>query len=289
MKSGKTPFILLIVKIYNRDMVAYVEYVLLDNFIIDYLLVSASRKCLKLDENKRRLALSAFIGAITATLTPLLRLNAIGAILYKLFVSALVSAFSGRFGSIRNYARFLGCFCLISFACDGFIYSVLSAVGLTFDVLFFICGDELAFGLVILLTWVLYAILNKTFKALYKRKETANFYRDCVLLVGKEKFKVKGFVDTGNMLKFKGRSVVLCSGKTSKKLALSGALDGMFVDYLKVKTAAGETVVAIYKIDGIEIYNGGETNTISNVTIGLASGDFNGDGEFDVLLSAAFC
>ena len=52
-------------------MVVYVEYVFLDNFVIDYALISLARQGLKLPSKRSGKLLSAMLGAIVAVITPL--------------------------------------------------------------------------------------------------------------------------------------------------------------------------------------------------------------------------
>ena len=56
-------------------MVVYVEYVIIDNMAIDYLLISLSRKTLKLKPNFLLALLSAVVGTVAAFVIPTLSIN----------------------------------------------------------------------------------------------------------------------------------------------------------------------------------------------------------------------
>ena len=56
-------------------MIAYVEYVLADNFVIDCMLIKIARGILKLETKKRGVFLSACIGSVFAAILPIFKLN----------------------------------------------------------------------------------------------------------------------------------------------------------------------------------------------------------------------
>ena len=54
-------------------MIVYIEYVLIDNFIIDYLMLKATFNLTGMPVKKRRLFLCAFLGAAIALMYPLMQ------------------------------------------------------------------------------------------------------------------------------------------------------------------------------------------------------------------------
>ena len=57
-------------------MEVYIEYVITDNFIIDYFLLSLALKYSKAQVNRKRIAFSAAIGTIVAVLMPIFNASA---------------------------------------------------------------------------------------------------------------------------------------------------------------------------------------------------------------------
>ena len=92
-------------------MTVYVEYVFLDNFLIDWVLVTLARKSLKLSAEKRWVCLASVIGATFAVIFPFFRVNAVVGLFIKGAIGLIIVFFSGKFRSCR---QFLKCFYLIT-------------------------------------------------------------------------------------------------------------------------------------------------------------------------------
>ena len=90
-------------------MVVYVEYVIIDNMAIDYLLISLSRKTLKLKPNFLLALLSAAVGTAAAFVIPVLSVNKGVLLAAKVAVGMIISAISGKF---RNFKEYVFCYCL---------------------------------------------------------------------------------------------------------------------------------------------------------------------------------
>ena len=71
-------------------MVCYIEYVLLDNFVIDYLLLKAAFSVTGKTVKKLRLFLAAALGAVTAPLFPLIDVSAVIVFFLKLLIILLL-------------------------------------------------------------------------------------------------------------------------------------------------------------------------------------------------------
>ena len=93
-------------------MAVYLEYVFLDNFIIDCILITLARKGLKLQTKKLRTTLSALFGATVAVLLPLLKLGVAIGFALKMPIGLLIVLLSGKFRNIKEYVK---CFYLFLF------------------------------------------------------------------------------------------------------------------------------------------------------------------------------
>ena len=89
-------------------MVVYVEYVFLDNFIIDLMLITLARKSFKLEVKKWALA-SAFLGATFAVVSPIFHLQTAVSVALKMPMGFAIVVCSGKF---RNFKELVKCFYL---------------------------------------------------------------------------------------------------------------------------------------------------------------------------------
>ena len=79
-------------------MVVYVEYVIIDNMAIDYLLISLARKTLKLKPNFLLALISAVVGTVAAFLIPTLSINKGALFSAKVVVGMVISAIAASSG-----------------------------------------------------------------------------------------------------------------------------------------------------------------------------------------------
>lgn len=271
---------------YNFSMVVYVEYVLLDNFIIDAMLVTLSRKGLKLTVKRLNVFLSALIGALFATFFPLLRLKAVLGFLTKLPIGMLIIACSGKFGNVRQYFRCSCLFLLFTFAFGGCVTAVFWGLGLSFDPVNYSHGGEIPLFAILVIVIVAYKICEKSIKSVYKRKRIANFTVKCAFQIGGRYFVKLAFLDSGNCLTYNKTNspIAVCSTKLTKELEKEGVLNLAYVADVKVNTVSGESVLPIYKLEKFLIYNLEKPNIINNVMLATANGKVSISEEFDLII-----
>lgn len=271
-------------------MTVYVEYVFLDNFIIDWVLITLARKSLKLSAEKGRVCLASLVGATFAVCFPFFRVNAVVGLLIKGAIGLLIVFFSGKFRSCKQFIKCFYLFLFFTFLSGGFVTAVFWGLGLNFDPVSYSNGGEIPLFLILLLIIICYRFSVKVIKTVYKRKEITSFTVKCAMEIGGKRFDLIGFLDSGNSLVYKGENpVVICSLKLGKKLQKLGALDCSEVGETVVKTVSGVTIIKVYKTKKFLIYNGEKVNILYNVMIGLAKGEITCGNEYDLLLCRKIC
>ena len=80
-------------------MEVYIEYVLLDNLIINSVLLDFTNKTLKLKVNKFRIFLSAMLGTIVAIILPFVKLSNSILVILKVILCICMSAI------LKNHKR----------------------------------------------------------------------------------------------------------------------------------------------------------------------------------------
>ena len=267
-------------------MEVYAEYVIIDNVIIDYMLVFLARKSLKLKVNALLCLLAAAIGAVSACIMPLLRINAGFLLIIKFFTGILMIAVSGKFRRIKEFVFCFYLFLFYTFAFGGGVIAVFGLLGIEIDAWSY--ASPVPLGIIVGSAFALFLGAYRLTVKLYERKQTLDFVYKCEFTVGGKTFSASGFIDSGNRLTYgKKRSpIVLCSPSMRAKLIKSGALDFVFWDSVRFSTAGGKSCMKVYPLERFLIYNGAFANIIGNVMIGLPVGDV-GDDDYDLILSPA--
>ena len=269
-------------------MIAYVEYVLADNFVIDCMLIKIARRTLKLETKKTGVIFSACIGSIFAALLPLFKLNDGFSLIVKLLIGLLMVFVSGKFNDFKSYVRCFYVFLFMTFLFGGAVFAFFYAFGVDFDKWTYSNDSGLPLCVILVVVWIVYLVAKRLIKIIYGKKEIAEFVRKCKIYIGDRTLVANAFIDSGNRLKYDDSPVAICSEEFSGLLKKSGALKGRFSDCVMLSTVSGKKLVTVYKIDKMEIYNGEKPNIIYNVIIGLTSSDFKSKGEYDLLISPIF-
>lgn len=267
-------------------MVVYVEYVFLDNFLIDCMLITLSRKGLKLGVKRWGVILSSLVGASFAVIMPLFKLSLAMGFLLKMPIGLLIVALSGRFRSVKEYARCFYLFLFFTFALGGGVTAIFWGLGLSFDPINYSHGGEIPLFLILITVYAVYRICQRVIKGVYAKKRIVSFSVQCAVKVGGKTFIKSGFIDTGNSLVYKKTDspIIVCSQRFGNELAREGALKNTFIDFVRISTVSGESKLPVYKIEKFLIYNGGDMNILDNVMIGVSNGELCSGGDFDLLI-----
>lgn len=253
-----------------------IEYVLLDNFLIDALLMTLAIKTLKLPLSKAGIICSAAFGAGFAVVSPLITVSGILAVLIKLLV-AFIMSFMACFSLKRVFSRF-AVFVLYTFAFGGALIAVFTFLGIeVYDAMYLGYVSELPLGTllvsIIIFAWGILRLL----KSLKNKKIWSSSVSLEIEILGKTK-KVSGFIDTGNTLKNRaGKPVVVIAENTleywfnaHERMAImfnkaeSLGLDN--VDFITVSSLGGSYKMQVF--DAIIIIDGKK----KNACIGIANG-----------------
>lgn len=269
-------------------MEVYIEYVAINNFLIDYMLVSLTRKSMNLPYKKAYVCLAALVGVVFAIITPLFKMNAAFTVIAKFFEGALIILISGKFTNFRAYVRSFYLFLFFTFAFGGAVFGVFCLSGRSYDVFTRTSPEELTLTIILAVVFVLYVITTKVIGKLYKKREITNFIRKCEFTVGGKTYVANGFLDSGNRLRYKNEPIIIASQKLSEKLLIDGAFSGVMPRFASVSTIAGERLIKVYKISRIKIYNGEAENIIDNVMLGITERDVRCGGEYDLILGTVF-
>ena len=254
-------------------MTVYIEYAVLDNFIIDWLLFRYTLLLVGMKGKKGRLFLCASAGTAFAVALPLLALPLWAELLLTALSGFLLVLWSARDPSAKKYFAAAGVFLLLTFITGGALTAFFN--------LFPAFGTELCVGVILLGAWLISAGAYRAIRYLYRRKEIHNHVVDCEITLNGKTVSARGLVDTGNRLYDGDRAVAICSGKFASALT-DASTKGK---YIEVGTVNGREKILTFEIDRLLIYRGDKPNIYENITLGLT--DRANFGAYDVLLPAA--
>ena len=194
-------------------MSVYIEYIFLDNFIINFLLLYAVTKTLRVKAKKLRLFAAALLGTILAILLPLFEVGDIAAFAVKLGTGLLMTVLACPARGKRFLAAYL-LFVLYTFALGG------AAIGLLFmlkadmrQTAALIYDFDVPIGLIIAALALCVKLLFDLVKYLQRRRSVYPFLRDIELEYNGKRFRATAFIDSGNRVYDDDGSPVLVIGR----------------------------------------------------------------------------
>ena len=240
-------------------MTVYIEYVLIDNFLIDYILLKATFALTKTNSSRGRLFFAAFLGSLFALFYPLIEGVGFIAVLYKIVTGLLLIAIGAKSFSLRAYYINALIFFLFTFLVGGVIIGIFNIFNVKIE-------GEILIALIFIPVYFIIRIMSAIIKYFYRKKSVFSFVFNVEIKNGKTLIKVNGFVDSGNTVYDGEKPVIFCSKTLAKKL-VGGNPISTKIKKLKVKTINGESQKTAFIIDEIKIYILDEPNIFKKVTV----------------------
>jgi len=255
-------------------MTVFIEYVLIDNFVIDYMILKATFLITGFPCSKGRLFLCAFLGSLFALFYPMLKIGTILLTVIKILFGMLLVLLAVKKISLKRYYVTALIFILLTFLTGGAIIGLSSIFGVSL-------GSEFLISTIIFIVALTMKLLTKIIKYVYRQKNVKAFTYRVGIEIGANKIDCVGFLDTGNGL-YDGESpVIVCDKKFIKNFNLDvKALKN--IKELDFQTVDGKSRMISLKTDKVLIYNGDKLNIFNNVTLCVAKGGV-GTG-YDVIL-----
>lgn len=258
-------------------MTVYIEYVLIDNFIIDYCLFRATFFITRTQTKRVRIVLCSLLGAAIALLYPLISVNNAVMTILKVLCGLFLVLLCGDFSSVKRYAVNCAVFFALTFLTGGVINGVMNIMGVK-------TSGEVFISLVFVpAALVIKAVVTGYRKVFMRRSIISNSVRTELAVNGKT-VTVSGFIDTGNCV-YDGDSPVIICGATTMRKVLKKTADVRAVKLVNVSTVVGKGKRPAVKLDCVKIYYDGQVHINNNATLCVASA-WNGV-YYDVILHPA--
>lgn len=255
-------------------MTVYIEYVLIDNFVIDFFLLSATHIITGKRGKTVYRIIAAASGAVFALIYPLISDFGALTVIFKIASGFTVVFAAAKYNSVKDYFVNAALFFALTFFTGGAIIGIYSVFGISYS-------GETAIAIA---AFPVYAVI-KTFKSVFRffcvrAGEEKNTY-DCEITLNGNSVKLKGFMDTGNSLYDGDSPVVVCNKKTA--LLIIGDKFPK-IKYIPISTAIGKSRVLSFKADELKIFISGGTNIYNNVTVAAT---VNAGTGYDLILHPA--
>lgn len=282
-------------------MDVYIEYVILDNIVINSLILLCVKKTLRLPGSWWRLVLSACLGTIVAVVLPLMNAPAMALIPIKILLGIIMVLLLAPYKSVKSmvfafllfiaYTLLLGGGCMATLLLFGSSLDELASGG--YDI-------ALPLGLIFLIVAFYVFVIIAIGKYLGRRHAVAPFIRKVKLFVAGRELRFDAFVDSGNSLmdKASGMPVIILSlkgleryfSKTDIEELMLGNTGnrGVFkgVHTTSFSTLSGDSQnMVLFSAEKLVINDKSGEYTTNSFMVGVTYKQFKDAFEYDMLLN----
>lgn len=249
-------------------MTVYIEYVIINNVIIDYLMLKATFLLTGNPIDKRRLFLCAFLGGVIALVYPALEISQIILTLVKIMSGLLIVLLASKYKTAKSFYVNAVIFFFYTFLTGGVIIGVFNLFGIEYQ-------SEFIVGGIVVPVYLVLRASAEVVKYFFKRKTIASLIYKVDLTIKSQTINAKAFLDTGNSLLDNGEPVILCDKHLAKKL-LSNQIAKTQFKKIEILTATGRRQNLAFKLDRLILYTTDKSHIFENVTVCIAHMNFDG-------------
>lgn len=269
-------------------MVIYIDILVVLNFFINFLVLSAAAALLHEELSRLRLLLSGLFGGLYSLVILLPDMGEAVSVLIKIVGAAVMTLIAFRLNSARRFFRLFGCVCLISFAFAG----LMLALYLLFKPENMAVNNGSVYFQISVRLFVVFAVacylLIKLLLFLIRRYSPQD--RLCTVTVEwrEKSVSVKALVDTGNSLTdvFTNKPVTTIE-KTALKKVLPDENELKLLGktcVVPVKTALGTGLMNTVRADRMIIEYDKKRWVITSPVIALSESDLS-SGDYQALIN----
>lgn len=240
-------------------MVVYIEQVVFDNLIINYILLFLTGRLIYKKNNFFRLLLSDLLGTVFSAIFPMLNLSGILLLCVKILLGMSMILIAFKTKGIKDFVLSFFCFLFLTAVCGGLSFAIIFALypqSLVQNGALIYKGIPI--GIVFLIVFFCLKFAFDTWKCVVQKQNLKK--QSCVLMLyfNDIKIKISAYIDTGNLLSYKQKPVIIISYPIFKKLLnisneqfLSGKYKLENFDYIPTQTANGNNKMLVFNINKI--------------------------------------
>lgn len=281
-------------------MEVWIEQVLFDNIIINFLILFCTVKLLKLECGKLRIFFSAFLGACFSLTFPLIVMPAFLFVFVKLLVGVvLILLLFKQKQKFKNYLITFITFLFLTFLFGGACYGIILMLNATFLGINngIVYNYDFPISLIVLICFLMFYLLLNLFAQFYRKKQINNFIYKIVFVNNNKSICTTAFFDSGNKLiddKTQKAIIIISlnlSQKIFEKINIVNLISGNLANEMRFKeiiTASKKQKILIKDVEKVEIFIDDKPHIYTNVPLGLMLKNFNDSIDYDALIGANY-
>jgi len=188
-------------------MELYIEYVLIDNLVIDFMILKLIRLFFKIKVSKLRQTIYYVSGVLFAFLLPYILDVVWLSVVYKFIVSIIMVILLRKYENISSFIKYYLSFLLATMIMAGVIYGVLNLFQIDGLNGVKIYSFEFPMSVLLVLGFLSFWLLKKIIKTFQYQFKIANYLYEIKMFDNDSSVEAIGFFDSGNNVIVNGQGV----------------------------------------------------------------------------------
>ena len=223
-------------------MTLYIEYVILDNMVVDYYILRLIGVASKQKFKWKNIFFACLIGTISAMCLPFVLRYKFLVVVYKIVTALLMVLVIQRYTSFRKYFLNLGLLFFFTFVFAGVMIAVLNLLQIEYTISGVLLYNlEFPISVFLILFTVGFWLLKKVLSSLSRQLKFNNYTYNIKLIDNEKEVDGVGFFDSGNMICKDGQAVNIISSEMFFKLYSDYSVNKFLfknIDHAKLKDAS---------------------------------------------------
>lgn len=274
-------------------MQLYIEYVLLDNIVIDYILIRLIEKTTGEYVALRNKIFDPVLGAVLAIFLPFVSKIKGLCFLYKMISSIIVVLCIRRYKNIKKFITYYLLFITYTFLIGGAILWLIQILNIEYSMSgLFMYKFEFPLGIFAIIVLILIKLLYKSIELIKSKLASSNYMYTVAIYDGGKKIKASALFDSGNNVVFENRGVNIISIGMFLMLYNDIDLQLLFdhkinnnllkgLEFVEIKGIGGGEKYITFVIDSLEV--GGVKYPMTRVAVAMKN-----FGNYDCILHKDF-
>ena len=193
-------------------MDVYIEFVVIDNLVIDYIIIGFMEMTIGRKFAKWNKYVFLFFGCCVALVLPLIMSYKAISVLYR-FATAIVLVLSlKKYRTIKEFLLYYLMFFAYTFFVGGVCLGVIQLLGIEYTMSSVVMYEfDFPFGVFALILLVIIKLMKRVVSKIKNQLKTSSYMRRIRLVDGECSVDGYGMLDTGNSIKYNGLGVSIIS------------------------------------------------------------------------------
>lgn len=192
-------------------MILYIEFVIIDNLVVDWLILDLILSTTKYRAGRLNKFIFCFLGVVFALILPFV-INPYLIMFYRILSATILTFSIRKYKKVKTFLLYFALLMTYTFLLGGVIIALMNFLNIDYiaeNKFLYSCNFPIFIYLVFVI--IIKFFVKKLIKTIKNHLKNSNYYYDIKLSNNSKTIKAIGFLDSGNSIKIDGKIVNVVS------------------------------------------------------------------------------